>query len=520
MLSEDALENLVQPVIDRQEQISLYVITQIARVIKEIGEIPPSYVYRLERLLKSGGDVLKINKEIARLAALQVEDIKKIIRTAAKDIYLDVKPFYDYREKPFIPFDKNEELQKVVSAIAEQTGNTYKNLSKAQAFMLRDPKNPKNLVPTPVSKAYQSVIDEAVQANKMSGINYNTAIRRSLQQLVDSGLRKADYQAESGKYHSQRLDTAVRRNVLDGIRAVNQRVQDETGKQIGTDGIELSVHNFPAPDHAHVQGHRFTNAEYDKMNNGKDFVDVNGTHFDGFPRAIGVLNCRHLAFSVILSASTPNYSQEELDKILAKNKKGYTFPDGKHLTMYECTQEQRRLETAIRHAKDGAIAAREAGDDILENKYRAKVAKYTKQYKAFSNACGLSPKNGKTYVKGYGHKKAVDKSGKSDIIKENDKFIISSAKIDKFLLKPGAKHSNEFFDVGYTPDDGERLFKDIELGFDETKAWDIKQVGADRRFSITMKLGITQQKDFQTVWMQDANGGKPRFITAHRVRKK
>lgn len=352
MLSEDAMESLVQPIIDRQEQISLYVIAQIARVIKEIGEIPPSYVYRLERLLKSGGDVLKINKEIARLAALQIQDIQKVIKTAAKDIYLDAKPFYDYREKPFIPFDKNEELQKIVSSVAKQTENTYKNISKAQAFMFRDQKKPKNLVPTPISKVYQSVIDEAVQANKMSGINYNTAMRRSLQQLVDSGLRVADYQAESGKYHSQRLDTAVRRNVLDGIKAVNQKMQNETGKQIGTDGVEISVHNFPAPDHAFVQGHRFTNAEYDKMNSGKDFTDENGIHFNGFPRAIGVLNCRHLAFSVILSASKPNNSQEKLDQILAENEKGYTFPNGKHLTMYECTQEQRRLETAVRHAKE------------------------------------------------------------------------------------------------------------------------------------------------------------------------
>ncbi len=517
MLSEDALESLVQPIIDRQEQINLYIIAQIARVIKEIGEIPPSYVYRLERMIKSGGDVLKINKEIASLAALQVDDIKRIIKTAAKDIYLDAKPFYDYREMPFIPFEKNEELQKIVSAVAEQTENTYKNLSKAQAFMLRDPKNPKNLVPTPVSKAYQSVIDEAVQANKMSGINYNTAIRRSLQQLVDSGLRVADYQSESGKYHSQRLDTAVRRNVLDGIRAVNQEVQDETGKQIGADGKEISVHNFPAPDHAHVQGHRFTNAEYDKMNEGKDFVDVNGTHFDGFPRAIGVLNCRHFAFSVILSASTPNYSQEELDKILAENEKGYTFPDGKHLTMYECTQEQRRLETAIRHAKDGAITAREAGDDVLENKYRAKVAKYTKQYKAFSEACGLSPKTGKTYVKGYGRKKAVDKSAESVIIKESEKFVIPTAKIDKFLLKPGAKHSNEFFDVGYSTKDHELLFNDIASKFDEQNVVDIRNnEDGTLDFSVFMDLGVTKLKRFRTVWRKDTAASKPRFITAYR----
>ena len=114
----------------------------------------------------------------------------------------------------------------------------------------------------------------------------------------------------------------------------------------------------------------------------------------------------------------------------------------------------------------------------------------------------------------------VDKSGNGDIIKETDKFIMPTAKIDKFLLKPGAKHAKEFFDVGYTTNDGERLLKDIELGFDETKVWDIKESDSKIRFSITMKLGVTEQKDFQTVWQKDPNGGKPRFLTAHRIRRK
>ena len=401
MLSEDATANLVQPIIERQEAINLYVVLKIAHAIKEIGEIPPSDVYKIGRLLKSGADLREINEELARLADLQVKDIKKVIKTAATDSYFSAKPFYEYRKMTFIPFEENEEIQKIVSAVADQTTGTYKNISKAQAFMLRDPMNPKKLIPTSTSEAYDSVVDEAIQSVTNSGVDYNTAMRRTLKQLTDSGLRLAEYQAESGRFHSQRMDAAVRRNLLDGVREVNQAVQDETGKQFGADGKELTVHEFPAPDHAPVQGHQFTNLEFDKMQVGQSFKDVKGKSFYGFERAIGTLNCRHFAFSIIIGVFDPTYTDKELNDKLIANQKGYTFPNGRHLTMYQCTQEQRRLETEIRRAKDGYMAAKAAGNTKLADEYKAKIGKYTNQYKAFSAACGLKPKMEKTRVQGY-----------------------------------------------------------------------------------------------------------------------
>ena len=102
MLSEDAIEKLMQPIIDRQENINNYVIELICKRIKEIGELTPSDIYRLERLLKMGGDVKKINEEIAATTNLQVQDIKKLIKTVAVNAYVDTKPYYDYRHKSFI----------------------------------------------------------------------------------------------------------------------------------------------------------------------------------------------------------------------------------------------------------------------------------------------------------------------------------------------------------------------------------------------------------------------------------
>lgn len=401
MLSEDALEKLVQPIINRQENINNYVIEMIAKRVREIGNLSPSDVYKLERLLKSGGDIRQINAELARLTNLQVKDIKQLIKTVAMDAYVDVQPFYDYRKLAYIPFEQNKPLQRVVNAIAKQTADTYVNLSKAQAFMIRDLKNPKVLKPTPIAQTYQSVVDEAVQASQSGVVDYHTAMRRTMKQLVDSGIRNVTYNTESGRIYTQRLDTAVRRNLMDGIRAINQGVQDETGRQYGADGKEITVHENSALDHEPIQGHQFTNEEYDKLQNEQPFQDVNGRKFGAIRRAIGTLNCRHFAYSIIIGYAKPNFTQEQLDENIRRNHRGYTLPNGKHLTMYECTQLQRELETKVRRAKDGQIMARQAGDTELAQEYQAKINKYMARYKAFSKACGLSLKMSKMEVSGY-----------------------------------------------------------------------------------------------------------------------
>lgn len=403
MLSDDAINNLIQPIIDRQQKINEYVIKIICQRVKEIGHLLPSDIHRLERLLKMGGDVKKINAEIARQTGLQVKDIKQLIREIALDAYVDAKPYYDYRHLPFIPYAKNEQLRKVVEAVARQTAEEYVNMAKAQAFMLRDLKNPKKLIPTSVSKTYYTVVDEAIQAVQGGVVDYNTAMRRTIKQLADSGLRRVEYNTESGRRYTQRMDTAVRRNILDGVRAVNQGVQDEVGRQFGADGKEITVHSNPAEDHAAVQGHQFTNEEYEKLQGEEDvtFKDVEGRLYKHFDRHIGTLNCRHFTYSIIVGFSNPNFTDKQLAKILADNERGYTLPNGKHLTMYECTQEQRKMETAIRYAKDEQIAAREAGDDALAKYAQGKINKLTERYNEFSKACGLSPKPTKMRVAGY-----------------------------------------------------------------------------------------------------------------------
>lgn len=95
-------------------------------------------------------------------------------------------------------------------------------------------------------------------------------------------------------------------------------------------------------------------------------------------------------------------------------------------------------------------------------------------------------------------------------------FEIADDKINKFCLKPGSKHADEFFGVGYEPTDAELLKADI-LSQITNEIVDIKvDKKGTEKFSIFMHLGKTKKKRFRTVWQKDKPNSKPRLITAHR----
>lgn len=394
------VDKLTDIITDRQSEISNYIIETIVKRIKSIYRMSKSDAYALQRLYETGSDLRDINKKIAKLTGLQENDISKLIYTAAKESYLTTKPYYEFKGLTFIPFEKNKELQKVVKTVAKVTLLTYKNLSQSTAFAIRNPRTGK-LTYTKVSKVYQSIIDQAIQASQSGIVDYHTSMRKAITELADSGLRYVTYHPESGKKYSVKLDTAVRRNILDGIRMVNQGVQDETGKQFGSDGKEITVHQYPAPDHAPIQGHQFTNEEWEKLQSNQPFKDVTGESFAAIERKIGIWNCRHFAYSIIIGVNKPNYTKKELRKIEEENQKGYTTPSGEHLTMYECAQEQRRRERDIRALKEQYVALRDSGDVEGSKSVRAKITQLSKEYKAFSEACGLNTRPNNMRVIGY-----------------------------------------------------------------------------------------------------------------------
>ena len=399
MLSDVDIDNLIQPFVDRQQDIENYVINTIAERVGEIGTLSKTDVYRLQQLYKIGSDVQNINSKLSKMLNIQQTQVKSMIKNVAVNTYKEAKPFYDYRRKSQIPYADNKRLQQSVNAVGKQTADTFKNLSnsKATGFYIRDAKHPQIYKYQSIKATYQSVVDEAIQSVQTGVLDFDTAMRRTLKQLNDSGIRRIYW--ESG--YSRRLDSTVRMNVLSGIRQINQEVQKQIAEETNADGIELSAHSFSAPDHEPVQGHIFTLDNFDRLQSEEDFTDTYGNKFSAIRRPIGEWNCKHFTQAVVIAVHKPVWTLDELNELKQANQDGYTDKDGRHYTMYECTQVQRQYETNIRYAKEGYIMAKNANNEQLMSFYKTKVSDLNKQYNQFSKDCGLSKQNKRKSVSGY-----------------------------------------------------------------------------------------------------------------------
>ena len=99
----------------------------------------------------------------------------------------------------------------------------------------------------------------------------------------------------------------------------------------------------------------------------------------------------------------------------------------------------------------------------------------------------------------------------------NAPCVTTPKKFTGYFLKSGAKHADQFFNVGYTEKDVLQLRYDIARQFDMSKAVDISgNNDGSTKFNIYMKLGATKERIFCTGWRIDKPGDAPRIITAFR----
>lgn len=410
MLADEVMERLAEVLVDRIEELNVTILEEIGKMIEKIGILTPSKAQQLAQTLRYGASYNKIINKLAEVTNLNVEQIYEIFEEVAKKDQAFAKQFYEYREKDFIPYEENIPLQRQVKAVANLTARNYINISQASAFITIE--NGHKVI-TPLSQIYEKCLDKAILSVVEGKESYNTTMRKTIRELAKNGIKTVSY--ASG--YSRRLDSAVRMNLFDGMRQMSNEINEQFGKEFDADGVEITVHDYPAPDHEKVQGRQFSIirprsdelSEYEKLQNGSEATDYNGNKItldhDGNRkyRPISTMNCYHSTRNVILGINKPLYSQKELDDIRKKNKDGFEF-EGKHYTMYEGTQLQRQIETRIRQLKDEQIAERamgEIGDKDKIARCQKKISMLNSRYNKLSKASGLYTRKERMTVSGY-----------------------------------------------------------------------------------------------------------------------
>lgn len=382
MLSEEALERLAERLVNRIESLNTFFINKLGEQIVDIGELTPSQLREVMQSIKYGNSLDEIINKLAEITDKNVADIYEIFEEVAKKNQAFAKQFYDYRKIDYVPFDENIALRNQVKAIADATVNEYLNMSQTIAYATYDKLG--NRIFSSLSETYQKVTDEAILSISQGRESFDTVMKRTMRQLTSNGLRTVDY--ASG--YSRRMDSSVRMNIMDGVRRLNRELQEQFGKEFDYDGIEVSHHKNPAPDHEDtVDGKQFSKEEYEKVNNSLD-------------RHVGELNCYHFIYPIILGVSKPLYSKEQLEADKKANKEGFEF-EGTKYTNYEGTQLQRQIETKIRQYKDRQIGAKAINDEDEVYHCQEKINQLTQKYNELSKVSGLPTKVDRLRVEGF-----------------------------------------------------------------------------------------------------------------------
>ena len=351
----------------------------VAEQIKEIGTLNPSSLNRLVQMRRYNANVRTIKKTLAEALNLTVKDVQTLLEEAAKQEYASKEYIAAIQGNQAFGLEYNPVLQQYIRSIAAQTADAFENYSNT----------------TNVDEQYKEIVSDAIDAVARGVIDYNSAIRAGMRKLGGDGLRVT---YESG--YTRRLDTAIRQNILDGVRQVAAQAAKDIGREINADGVELSAHPYSAPDHEPAQGRQYTLAEFEKMQAGQDFEDIDGRQYKGFRRPITEWNCRHFPSYIVIGLSVRRYTDKQLDEWRETNHKGCEI-DGENYTIYEASQLMRKLETEVRKQKDIANAAKITGDGKLRREAQAKIRDLKEEYTKVANAAGLRERPDKMIVQSY-----------------------------------------------------------------------------------------------------------------------
>lgn len=401
MLTPEQLQNLPQELTDLYDQLSEFILRDIARRIAKGAQITDTAEYQMYRARSLGLSTDEIAAKIAEINGSSAAEINRLIREAAAQSDEFDRKMLGADKGAAVPLEENAQLQKLISAQIVETAGKCENLTNTMGFADHDFLG--RVYYLSMTDMYRREMDSAHMKVATGATDYMTAIRQACNKLAASGVRTIDY--ESGR--SDRIEVAARRAILTSVAHVTHRISEQNGEKLGADGWEMSAHSGSRPSHAVYQGRQYTQEQYERI----------------IKPLISEPNCRHDVFPIILGVSEPTYTEEELQNI---DQPPFTY-EGRTYTAYEASQQMRKMERAMRKQKDRCIVADAAGDKEAFETASIRLNRQKYIYEDFCKAADSYTEYERTYVTGFNRSIAA-RSGVAAIKKE---YKLIASTLDK-----------------------------------------------------------------------------------------
>lgn len=376
-------EKIASKIAARYADLEVRIMQDIVRRIKKTGEITSTADWQINRLKILGYSSEDIENALKDTLNTSYPEMFELYDKVINWEYVRNKDVYEQINAEYIPFEKNEHLIQVASAIKKQSLEDLENITRSLGFYL-DYGGRKVL--TPLSQVYSGYLDNACMDIVTGASDYNAVLRRVVTQLTNSGLRQIEY--SSG--YASRIEVAARRAVMTGLTQLSGKIAEYNAEKLGTEYFEVEWHAGARPTHTIWQGRVWSQQQ---------LYDVCGL---GTVTGLCGANCYHTYFPFVPGVSVRTYMDEWLDEQNRKESEPTEFR-GKEYTLYEAKQRQRQMETAMRAQREKVQLLQKGGADPQEVMLqKAKYQGQLNEYAVFSRKMGLREERERIYIDGRG----------------------------------------------------------------------------------------------------------------------
>ncbi len=383
MLTPDQLDALPRRFVQLWQQVEDDILQDIARRMKSLGELDPltpTAIWQAWRLAETRAVRSNTVATLARYTGKSRAEIKRLLETAGAQTLAADDAVYAAAGLDPPPVNQSPALLNLLNAGYRQTCGTWQNLTATTA--------------NTVTGAFEDRLSRAWGLISTGALDYNTAIRRVVDDLVDT-MPYITY--PSG--HTDTLEVAARRAVLTGVNQTCAKLQLKRTEEMGCEFVEVTAHEGARPTHAVWQG-RVYHRGGAVVQDGERYEDFETATGYGTGPGLCGWNCRHNFYPFYPGISVRNYTDERLAELDARN-----IPYGGGLyTRYEITQMQRALERRVRKYKRRYLAETAAGVDASQSAAKLKTAR--QQLSAFLAETGGRLDGARAKVPGFGQREA------------------------------------------------------------------------------------------------------------------
>lgn len=383
-LYQDLERDVIADIARRVKKTGRYTETAelMARSMHELGYSPAKIQSEVMKMLRADKAYQKAVAEETRAYKQEIQDLIDAMVKEAKESgnaliaeagNMAWNNDMSMWEEHGVSLKKPNTMSQLILAFQKQTVGELKNLTRSMGF--------KNTVlgTTGIMNAYQREMDLALLKVATGTFSFDQAVNDCIHRLAQSGLRSIDY--ANGK--SYQLDTAARMSVRTGMSQLAGRVMEENLNSTGHDLVITSQHMGSRPEHANWQ-----NKVFSFSGKNKKYPDFRKSTGYGTVTGLKGANCSHDYYPYWEGASVIPPDIKEPDPVTV---------NGKEYDYYQATQQQRKMERNIRATKREIEAQKAIGGDT--SALNARLRKQSAEYKQFSNAVGLRPKNNRLGIK-------------------------------------------------------------------------------------------------------------------------